>query len=106
MTKINFQDNISLLNNVLRGLGTKEVTLLEDTLIRQASCVGQQVEILQELVTTMRTIQAESMSKVVENGVSYALAKLRSYDRTVHLVPVEAGFVCSEAETLKLIEDD
>lgn len=102
--KMNFQDNVYHLNNVLRGLGAEDVTPLEGTLVRHTSCIGQQVGTLQEPVTTMRTIQAESMSKAVENGVSYALAKLRSYNRTVYLVLVEAEFVCSEAEALKLIE--
>ena len=45
-TKINLQDNISLLKNMLGGLGAKEVTPLEDTVVGHTSTIGQQVETL------------------------------------------------------------
>ena len=40
-TKINFQDNISILNNVLCGLGAEEVTPLENTVVDHTSTIGQ-----------------------------------------------------------------
>ena len=42
--KINLQDNVSLLNNVLGGLGAEEVTPLEDTLTAQSNIVGSKSE--------------------------------------------------------------
>ena len=71
-TKINLKDNISLLNNVLRELGAKEVTPLEGTVIAHMSAIGEQVGNLQELITTLRTNQADSIREVVKNAVSYA----------------------------------
>ena len=41
-TKINLQDNISLLNTVLGGLGAEKVTPLEDTMVGHTSTSGQQ----------------------------------------------------------------
>ena len=59
--KINLQDNISLLNNVLSGLRAEEVTPREDTIIAHLSTIGEQVGTLQELVTTLKTNQANSI---------------------------------------------
>lgn len=49
VTKINLQDNILLLNNVLGGLGAKDVTPLEDTVVAYTSTIGHQVGTLQEV---------------------------------------------------------
>ena len=88
-TKINLQDNISLLNNVLGGLGAKEVTPLEDTMIAHTSVIGEQVGAVEELVATLRTNQADSIREEVKSAVSYALAKLKTHDRNLNLQPIE-----------------
>ena len=53
--KINLQDNISLLNNVLGGLGAKEVTPLEDTMVAHTSAIREQVGTVDELITTLKS---------------------------------------------------
>ena len=96
--KINLQDNISLLNNVLGGLGAKEVTPLEDIVVAQTSTIRQQVGTLEELITTLKANQADSIREVLKSAVSYALAKLKAHDRNLSLQPIEADFDYPEAE--------
>ena len=103
--KTNLQDNILLLNNVLGELGAKEVTPLEDTIVAQMSAIGQQVRTLEELITTLKTNQADSLREAIESVVSYTLAKLKAYDRNLNLQPIEADFDCAEAEAVRLIEE-
>lgn len=103
--KINLQDNISLLNNVLGGICAKKITPLEDTMIAHTSAIGEQVGTLQELVTTLKTDQANSIREAVEGAMSYALAKLKAHDPNLSLQPIEADFDCFEAEAGRLIEE-
>lgn len=83
VTKINLQDNILLLNNVLGGLGAKDVTPLEDTVVAYTSTIGHQVGTLQEVITTLKTNQADSIRETVESAVSYALTKFKAHDNNL-----------------------
>ena len=103
--KVNLQDNISLLNNVLGGLHAEGITPREDTIVAHTSAIGEQVGTLQELVTTLKTNQADSMREAVENAVSFALAKLKARDPNLSLQPIETDFDCSEAEAKWLVEE-
>ena len=103
--KVNLQDNISLLNNALGGLCAEEITPREDTIIAHTSIIGEQVGTLQELVTTLKTNQADSIKEAVEGAVSYVLAKLKAHNPNLSMQPIEADFDCSEAEAEQLIEE-
>ena len=103
--KVNLQDNISLLNNVLGGLRAEEITPREDMIVAHTSVIGEQVGILQELVTTLRTNQADSIKEAVENTVCFVLAKLKAHDPNLSLQPIETDFDCSEAEAERLVKD-
>ena len=103
--KVNLQDNISLLNNVLGGLCAEEVTSREDIIAAHTRTIGEQVGTLQELVTTLKANQADSIKEAVEGAISYVLAKLKAHDPNLSLQPTEANFDCSEAEVERLIED-
>ena len=104
-TKVNLQDNISLLNNVLGGLCAEEITPREDTIAAHTSTIGEQIGTFQELVTTLKTNQADSIKEAVESAVSYALEKLKAHDPNLSMQPIEAEFDCSEAEANRLIEE-
>ena len=100
-TKINLQDNISLLNNI-RAEGR---TPREDTIAAHTSIIGEQVGTLQELVTTLKANQADSIREAVEGAVSYALAKLKARDPNLNVQTIENDFDCSGAEAERLIEE-
>ena len=91
-TKINLQDNIALLNNVLSELHTEGKTPQDDTIAAHTSTIGEQVGILRELVTTLRANQAESIREAVEGAVSYAVAKLKAHDPNLNVQPIEVDF--------------
>ena len=103
--KIYLQDNIFLLNNVLGGLHAEGITPREDMIVAHTSAIGEQVGTLQELVTTFKTNQADSMREAVEHAVSFALAKLKARDPNLSLQPSKTDFDCSEAEAKRLIEE-
>ena len=67
-TKINLQDNIFFLNNVLRGHGAKDVAPLEDTMIAHMSTIRQSVGTLEELITILKTNQADSIREAIESA--------------------------------------
>ena len=69
------------------------------------STIGEQVGNLQELVTTMKANQTDSIKEAVEGAVSYAVAKLKAHDPNLNVQPIEADFICSEAEAERLIEE-
>lgn len=104
-TMINIQDNISLLNNMLSGLGAEKVNPIEDTMVGHTSAIGQQVGKLQELITTPKTNQADSTRQAIESVVRFAFAKLKAHDQSLSLQPIEADFDCPEAEAGRLIEE-
>ena len=79
-TKINLQDNISLLNNILGELRAEGKTPQGDMIAAHTSTIGEQVGTLQELVTTLKANQADSIREAVEGAVSYVLAKLKARD--------------------------
>ena len=89
--KVNLQYDISLLNNVLNGLRAEGATPREDTIIAHTSAIGEQVGTLQELVTTLKANQADSIREAVENAVSYALAKLKARDPGNHSKPTSTA---------------
>ena len=95
--KVNLEDNISLLNNALGGLCAEEVTPREDTIAAHTRTIGEQVGTLQELVTTLKANQADSIKEAVEGAVSYALAKLKARDPNLDVQPIETDFDCSGA---------
>ena len=101
--KINLQDNVSLLNNVLGGLYVEGITPRDDTLPAHSSAIGEQVGTLQELVNTLRTNQFDSVKEAAQEGVRFVLAKLKSHDPNLNLQPVVDNFTCSEAEAEQLI---
>ena len=103
--KINLQDNITLLNNVLGELRTEGEAPQDDTIAAHISTIGEQVGTLQELVTTLKANQAESIKEAVEGAVSYALAKLKAHDPSLNVQPIEVDFDCPEAEASRLIEE-
>ena len=103
--KINLRDNISLLNNVLGGLHAEEITPREDTMTAHTSAIGDQVGTLQELVTTLRTNQDDSIKEAVKEGISFVLAKLKAHDPSLNLQPVIDDFGCSEAEAERLMTE-
>lgn len=104
-TKINLHDKISLLNNVLGGLGAEKVTPLEDTVVGNTSAIGQQVWTLQQLITTLKTNQTDSIRQAVEGTLSFTLAKFKAHDRNLSLQPIEADFDYPEAEKAQLVEE-
>ena len=101
--KINLRDNINLLNNVLSGLHAEEITPREDTMTAHTSAIGDQVETLQELMTTMRTNQADSIKDAVKSAISFVLVKLKAHDPNLNLQPIKADFDCPEAEAERLM---
>ena len=103
--KINIQDNISLLNNILGELRGEGKTPQEDTIAAHTSIIGEQVGTLHELVTTLKANQADSIKEAVEGAVSYALAKLKARDPNLDVQPIETDFNCSGAEAERLIEE-
>lgn len=103
--KIKLQGNITLLNNVLGELHSEGKTPQDDTIAAHTSTIGDQVGILQDLVTTLKANQAESIKEAVETAVSYALAKLKAHDPNLNVQPLEADFNCSEAEGRRLMEE-
>ena len=90
---------------MIGGLGAKEVTPLEDIVDEHTSAIGQQVGTLQELITTLKTNQADSIRQAVESAVSFAFAKLKAHDRSLSPQPIEAEFDCPEVEAAQLIEE-
>ena len=60
---------------------------------------------MQELVTTLKANQADSIKEAVEGAVSYALAKLKAHDPSLNVQPIETDFDFSEAEAERLIEE-
>ena len=103
--KVNLQDNIMLLNNVLSELHGEGKTPQEDTIAAHTRTIGEQVGTLQELVTTLKANQTESIREAVEGAISYVLAKLKAHDRNFDVQPVEVDFDCPEAEAIRLIEE-
>ena len=103
--KINLQGNITLLNNILGELRSEGKTPQDDTIAAHISTIGEQVGTLQELVTTLKANQAESIKEAVEGAVSYALAKLKAHDPSLNVQPIEVDFDCPEAEASRLIEE-
>ena len=103
--KVNLQGNITLLNNVLSELHAEGKTPQNATIAAHISTIGDQVGTLKELVTTLKTNQAESIKEAVETAVSYALAKLKAHDPNLNVQPLEADFDCSEAEGKRLMEE-
>ena len=103
--KINLQSSVTLLNNVLGELHTEGKAPQDDTMAAHVSTIGEQVRALQELVTTLKTNQTESIKEAVEVAVSYALAKLKARDPSLNVQPIEADFDCPEAEASRLIEE-
>ena len=103
--KGNLQDNVSLLNNVLSGLHAKGITPREDTISTHSSAIGEQVGTLQELVTTLKANQFESIKDVVKEGIRFVLAKLRAHDPSLNLQLVIDNFVCPEAEAEQLMTE-
>lgn len=103
--KINLQGNVTLLNNVLGELHTEGKAPQDDTMAAHVSTIGEQVGTLQELVTTLKANQAESIKEAVEIAVSYALAKLKAHDPSLNVQPIEADFDCPEVEASRLIEE-
>ena len=77
----------------------------DDTIAAHISTIGEQVGTLQELVTTLKANQAESIKDAVEGAVSYALAKLKARDPSLNVQPIEADFDCPEEEAIRLIEE-
>ena len=103
--KVNLQDNIFLLNNVLGGLRAEEVTPRVDTIVAHTSTIGEQVRTLQELMTTLNTNQADSIKEAVEGAVSFVLAKHKAHDPNLSLQPIETDFDCFEAKVVRLVKD-
>ena len=103
--KINLRDDIMLLNNVLSELCSEGKTPQDDTIAAHISTIGDQVGTLQELVTTLKANQTESIKEAVKSAVSYALAKLKARDPTLNVQPIEADFDCPEAEANRLMEE-
>ena len=101
--KINLQDDIVLLNNVLGELRSEGKTPQDDTIAAHISTIGEQVGTLQELVTTLKANQTESIREAVEGATSYVLAKLKAHDPNFNVQPVEVDFECPEAEAIRLI---
>ena len=104
-TKTNLQGNIALLNNVLGELRAEGKTPQDDTIAAHTSTIGEQVGTLQELVTTMKANQIDSIKEAVEGAVSYAVAKLKAHDPNLNVQPIEVDFSCPEAEASQLIEE-
>lgn len=103
--KVTLQDNISLLNNILGGLHAEGITPREDTMIAHLSAIGDQVGTLQELVTTLKTNQADLIKEAVKDGISFVLAKLKAHDPSLNLQPIKDDFDCSEAEAEQLMTE-
>ena len=103
--KVTLQDNISLLNNVLGGLNAEEIAPHEVTMIAHTSTIGEQVGTLQELVTILKTNQADSIKEAIEGAINFVLAKLKAHDSNLNLQPIKADFDCSEVEAERLMED-
>lgn len=101
--KINLQDNISLLNNVLSGLHAEGITPRDDTLSAQSSAIGEQVRTLQELVIILRANQFDSIKDAVQEGIRFVLAKFKSHDPNLNLQPVVNDFAYPEPEAEQLI---
>ena len=101
--KINLQDNVSLLNNVLGGLHAEGITPRDDTLSAHSSAIGEQVRTLQELVTTLKANQFDSTKDAIEEGIRFVLAKLKGHDPNLNLQSVIDDFPCSEAEANQLM---
>lgn len=102
--KINLQENIMLLNNILGELCSEGKTPQDDTIAAHISTIGEQVGTLQELVNTLKANQAESIKEAFEGAVSYALAKLKARDPSLNVQPIEVDFDCPEVEANRLIE--
>ena len=103
--KINLQDNIMLLNNVLGEIHSEGRTPHEATIAAHISTIGEQVGTLHELVTTLKANQADSIKEAVEGAISYALAKLKAHDPSLNVQPIEVDFDCPEEEASRLIEE-
>ena len=103
--KVNLQDNISLLNNVLGGLKAEGITHQEDMIAAHASTIGDQVGTLQELVTILKTNQDDSIKEAAKGTLSFVLVKLKAHDPNLNLQPIKADFNHPEAEAEWLIEE-
>ena len=103
--KIDLQGNIISLNGVLGELRSEGKAPLDDTIAAHTRTIGEQVETLQELVTTLKANQTESIREAVEGAISFVLAKLKAHDRNFNVQPVEVDFECPEAEAIRLIEE-
>ena len=101
--KIDLQGNIILLNSVIGELRSEGKTPQDDTIAAHTRTIGEQVGTLQELVTTLKVNQAESIKEAVEGAVSYALAKLKARDPSLNVQPIEVD--CPEEEAIRLIEE-
>ena len=73
--KGNLQDNISLLNNVLGGIHAEGITPHDDTLSAHSSGIGDQIGTLQELVTTLKTNQFDSIKGGGQRGNKICFSK-------------------------------
>lgn len=94
-----------LLNNILGEPRGERKTPPEDTIAAHIGTIGEQVRTLQELVTTLKANQADSIKEAVEGAISYVLAKLKAHDPSLNVQPIDADFDCSEAEASRLIEE-
>ena len=104
-SKINLQDNISLLNNILGELCGEGKTPQEDTIAAHISTIGEQVGTLRELMSTLKANQVDSIKEAVEGAISYVLAKLKAHDSNLNVQPIENDFDCPKIEASRLIEE-
>ena len=81
-----------------------QLPLLKDP-AEKINFLGQQLEDLRGLLKATRDNYAQTIREAVADGVSFALAKLKASDPSVHLQAVEEYFNCSGDEATKLIEE-
>lgn len=67
--------------------------------------LGQQLEDLRSLLKTTWENHVQTLKEAVKNRASFALAKLKASDPSVHLQAIEEDFNCSGDEAAKLFKE-
>lgn len=85
------------------GSGT-QLSILRDP-AEKINFLGQQLEDLKSLMKTFRENHVQSIKEAIANGVSFALAKLKASDPSIHLGAIKEDFNCSGEEATKFLKE-
>lgn len=93
------------MNKMLFDLGSgTQLPILRDP-VEKINFLGHQLEDLKGVMKTFRGNHAQTMKEAIATGVSFALAKLKASNPSIHLGAIEEDFDCSGEEATKFIEE-